>query len=223
LPIPPSTDPSVRNYRTGLLPWVVTFRPKSGYECTIRGRESHLFTRRFMLSVVSRYLWLRRQRARPQPPHLVLKRCQFAPVAWHSIIPIVSKQDYPQPLVYCRDGILQASPKLYFDQLQLGLHPFPQSLPKPNKLSLPGPVAHVQGPQEGKALRLTIPSPLPIPGRKPSELEQPRLVVLQLQIELLKSSRSSPQNRSASSRFWNPTTSRVARGNFTPRPSRNRT
>jgi hypothetical protein len=89
-------------------------------------------------------------------------------------------------MAHHRDGILQAPPKFDFDRFQLGLHPFPQSLPKHDELPLRGPVAHVQESKKDKALRLTVATPLPIFRRKPSELDQPRLVISQPQVELRK-------------------------------------
>ncbi len=48
------SDPSERNYRTGLLPRVVAAKRTSGYGCRMRGAGNHLSTRRFIRVQVSR-------------------------------------------------------------------------------------------------------------------------------------------------------------------------
>jgi len=158
------------------------------------------------------------QCAVPQPSNLVLKRCQFATIVGHPKVLIVSKQDRPQPLAHRRDGILQASPQVHFDRLQLGLHPFPQSLPKHDKLPFPGRVAHVQDPRKAKL------SGLPSPRRcrfsaayRPNSISRV-LSSCSLRLNFSNRSRSSLQNRSASSRYWNPTTKSSAKRTTTTLP-----
>ena len=62
-PPPPRADPSVRHYRTGLLPWVVAAKRISGNGCRMRVRGSHRVARRFIRFQVSRVRWLRRRSA----------------------------------------------------------------------------------------------------------------------------------------------------------------
>ena len=120
----------------------------------------------------------------PQSAYLIAKRIKFTSVAWHPIVSIVSKQHDPQPLTHCRDGILQATPEFPFDLLQLCPHPFPKGLPKHDKLPLSRHIAHMIESKEVKGLGLAVTTPLPVLGCKPPELDQPRLVVLQSQVEL---------------------------------------
>jgi hypothetical protein len=46
----PRTDPSVRDYRTGLLPQVLAAKRTSGKGCITRAGGSHRFVRRFIRS-----------------------------------------------------------------------------------------------------------------------------------------------------------------------------
>ncbi len=62
----PRADPSVRDYRTGLLPWVVAAKRCSGQGCRIWGRGSHRSARRLIRSQVSRSCWLRRRSVNSQ-------------------------------------------------------------------------------------------------------------------------------------------------------------
>lgn len=60
----PRTDPSERNYRTGLPPQVRRQRRCSGQGCTMRGAGSQRRAIRHMRCQVMRALWLRRLRPR---------------------------------------------------------------------------------------------------------------------------------------------------------------
>jgi hypothetical protein len=56
------TDPSVRDYRTGLLPQVLVAKRTSGKGCITRADGSHRFARRFIRAQLMR-CWLRRRSA----------------------------------------------------------------------------------------------------------------------------------------------------------------
>jgi hypothetical protein len=57
----PRTDPSVRDYRTGLLPQVLAAKRTSGKGCITRGLGSHRFAIRFIRTQFNRARWLRRR------------------------------------------------------------------------------------------------------------------------------------------------------------------
>ena len=59
----PRTDPSVRNYRTGLLPRVRTSTRNSGKGCITRAGGSHRVAMRSIRVQLSRVRWLRRRSA----------------------------------------------------------------------------------------------------------------------------------------------------------------
>ena len=62
----PRTDPSVRDYRTGLLPRVRASKRTLGQGCVMRTGGSHRVARRFIRSQFRRVRWLRRRSARYQ-------------------------------------------------------------------------------------------------------------------------------------------------------------
>jgi hypothetical protein len=57
----PRSDPSVRDYRTGLLPRVRASKRTLGQGCVMRTGGSHRLARRFIRSQVRRERWLRRR------------------------------------------------------------------------------------------------------------------------------------------------------------------
>jgi len=59
----PRTDPSGRNYRTGLLPRVRASKRSSGHGCRIRARGIHRRSRTIIRVSVIRSRWLRRRSA----------------------------------------------------------------------------------------------------------------------------------------------------------------
>ena len=59
----PRTDPSVRNYRTGLLPQVLAAKRTSGKGCFTWAGGIHRVARRFIRSQFNRVRWLRRRSA----------------------------------------------------------------------------------------------------------------------------------------------------------------
>ena len=80
----PRTDPSVRDYRTGLLPRVRASKRTLGQGCVMRTGGSHRVARRFIRSQVRLVRWLRRRSARSELPvrpnhslHLRDVRSQF--------------------------------------------------------------------------------------------------------------------------------------------------
>src|SRR6266511_2528917 len=59
----PRADPSERDYRTGLLPWVRASNRTLGHGCMIRAGGSHRVARRSMRFQFRRVRWLRRRSA----------------------------------------------------------------------------------------------------------------------------------------------------------------
>ena len=60
---PPHHNPSVRDYRTGLLPWILASNRASGKGCRTRAGGSHFVMRRSIRFQFSRVRWLRRRSA----------------------------------------------------------------------------------------------------------------------------------------------------------------
>ena len=74
---------------------------------------------------------------------------------------------------------MPASPELSFELLQFRSHPFSHRLPKHNELSIPRFITRMCKAKEVKSLGLAFSTPLPIFGRKASELDEMGLVGMQ--------------------------------------------
>ena len=131
---------------------------------------------------------------------------QSIPIPRNSEVPDMPTYDGLQPLANFRSRIVHAPPQLSFHFLQLGLHALANRLPKnhePTLLRLP---ADVREAEEVEGFRFTQTSTLSVGRRMASELDQPRLLRVQLSWNFCIRSFSSDQNRSASSLNSNPTT-----------------
>ena len=94
----PRTDPSVRNYRTGLLPQVLAARRVAGKGCITRARGSHRSTIRSIRAQLIRLRWLRRRSALNQCRVTCLRKAltsrltrdvQPAPGAFQRPVPVL--------------------------------------------------------------------------------------------------------------------------------------
>ena len=126
-----------------------------------------------------------RQRAMPEPSHLESKKSQRRVVHGHSVIPDVSTHHRLQPLALFGDGFVHTTLKFGFYLIQLRLQPFAYRLPQHRKPSIaPLPYADVRKAKEVKGLRFPFSTPLPLVDRMRTELQQPRLLGMQFQVEL---------------------------------------
>src|SRR6266436_6599938 len=126
-----------------------------------------------------------RQRAMPEPSHLESKKSQRRVVHGHSVIPDMSTYHRCQPLALFGDGFVHSSLKLGFHLVQLRLQPFAYRLPQHRKPSI-APLLHTDMREAKKVERLRLPfsTPLPAVDRIRTELQQPRLLGMQFQVEL---------------------------------------
>ena len=164
--------------------------------------------RRRMRSQRTRPFWLRRDSERCQSqPTRNRKSCQRRFVHGHSVVAEVSTHDRPQPLALFGDGIVHSSPQLGFHLVQLRLHPFSHRLPQHREPSV-APLLHadVREAEEVERLRLPFSTPLPLVDRKRSELQQPRLLGMQFQVELRQAFRQFRPELLGIRLAWNPTT-----------------
>src|SRR2546427_5113670 len=131
-----------------------------------------------------------RQRAMPEPPYLGSKNPQRVVVPRHTVIPDVATHHRLQPLAHFGDGFVHASLKFGFHLIQLRLQPFANRLPQHREPSI-APLLHadVRKAQEVERLRFPFSTPLPLVDRKRTELQKPRLLGMQFQVELLHSFR----------------------------------
>jgi hypothetical protein len=90
-----------------------------------------------------------------------------------------------QPCADFRNRVMHASPQLDLHLLQLGLHAFANGVPKHHKPPLLRLPADMLEAEEIEGLRFAQTNALSVGRRMASELEKPRLLRVQLQLELL--------------------------------------
>ena len=115
---------------------------------------------------------------------LIAERPDRMAVAWRCVVREMSSHHARQPAALLGDGLLPASLELVPDLGKLGPHPLRDGDTLEQETSVPGLPADVREAQEIERLGLpgaTLRSPL---GRVASELDEPRLVGMQLQAEL---------------------------------------
>jgi hypothetical protein len=108
---------------------------------------------------------------------------QSVPVARNSEVPEMPAHNGLQPLANFRNRIMHTPPQLDLDPLQRSLHALAKRVPKhqkPSPLRLPADVLEAE---KVEGLRLTQTSALSVRCRMASELDQPRLLRVQLQLE----------------------------------------
>src|SRR5215469_12533033 len=129
-----------------------------------------------------------RQCAVPEAPYLEAKQPQRRCVHRHPVITDVSTHHRLQPLALFGDGFMHAPPKLGLHLVQLRLQSLAYRLPQHRKHSVaPLPHANMREAQEVERLRLPLSTSLPVLDRQRTEFQKPRLLGMQLQVELLHS------------------------------------
>src|SRR5712691_5995174 len=124
------------------------------------------------------------ERAVPESPNLETEREQRRPIHGHPVVPQMPLHDRAQPPAHYWDRCVQAPPKLGFHRAQLRLQPPPDRLPYHREPSIPLLPAEVREAEEVERLRLSLVGAPPMFGREGPELQQPRLLGMQLQAEL---------------------------------------
>ena len=124
------------------------------------------------------------QRAMPQSANLGAEHSQPRAVVGHAEVPAMPGHHRMQVLALLFDGSVHAPSEFDFDRLQLGSQTFGTREPQDHEFVLPSLPATMREPQEVEGLRLALsPAASVVPGEAP-ELDQPRLVGVQLQPEL---------------------------------------
>ena len=157
----------------------------SGKGCITRAGGSHRVARRFIRSQLRRVRWLRRRSALYQcRVTWVRKAADRVGVAGHGVVGEVPSHHACQPPPLLRDGLMPASLELVVDLSQLRPHPLrDRDTPQP-EAPVPGLPADVREAQKVERLRLAQTPRCRSLGGAPPELDQPRLVRVQLQPEL---------------------------------------
>jgi hypothetical protein len=126
-----------------------------------------------------------RQRAMPEPADSEPKNRQRRLIHGHSVVADVSTYNRVQPLALFGDGFVQPSLKFGFHLIQLRLQSLAYGLPQHREPSI-APLLHADMRKAQKVERLRFPftTPLPLVDCMRTEFQQPRLLGMQLQVEL---------------------------------------
>ena len=150
------------------------------------------------------------ERVMPEVTDREAEVSQCVPVARHSEVSDMPTHNGLQPLADFRNRIMHTTPQLDLDPLQRRLHALANRLPKHHEPTLPRLPADMLEAEKIEGLWLAQSSALSVGRRMASELDQPRLLRVQFQLELSIRSLSSFQNCSASSLNSNPITASSA-------------
>jgi len=121
------------------------------------------------------------------PPQLLdrrSKRPEGDHIRGHPVVRVVSARHALDVRALFGNGLMPASLELHFQLPQLGPHPLPHRPPHQDEPPRFRPPATMREAQEAERLRLPFSPPLSPLGRVASELNQARLVRMQLQREL---------------------------------------
>ena len=125
------------------------------------------------------------ERAVPEPTDPVAEEGYRRGVHGHAVVAHVPANDRAEPSPHLGDGVVQAPPKLGLHLLQLGLQPLAHRLPQHREPSVaPLLSADVREAEEVEGLGLALTSAPPVRRRERAELDEARLVRVQLQGEL---------------------------------------
>src|SRR5918995_4780179 len=107
-------------------------------------------------------------------------------VGRHRVISEIAGDDLLQPLPLFRDRLVQSSSQLLLDLLEFGHPPVPAGFPMDQEVSPSRGAADEGETQESEGFRLAEAAPLAVARRIAAELDQPGLLRVERQRELLK-------------------------------------
>ena len=126
------------------------------------------------------------QRPIPEPYHLKPEPAHRMSVGRHGVVREVATHHARQPCSLDRDGQMHATIDREFQLTKLRAHPWGDRVTLQEELAVLGGRADVHESQEREGFGLSETFPAPVFDGEPSELDQPGLVLCQLQAELRK-------------------------------------
>src|SRR5213596_820014 len=124
------------------------------------------------------------QRAVPQSSDLEAEYAQPCSVVGHAEVAGMSGHHRPQVRALLGNGVVHAPSELELDRLEFGSQAFGTRKPQNHELALSRLRTAVREPEEVEGLRLALSLALSVLAGEAPELDQPRLVGVQLQPEL---------------------------------------
>src|SRR5215475_4311163 len=124
------------------------------------------------------------ERLTPVAHDRLAKHFEQTAIAGHSIVPIVPQEHALQPGALLRDRPVHAPPQRIFDGLQLLTEPLHHRFAPDRKLPLPRGTAYMRKPEKVEGRRFALSPPPTSVRREAPKLDEPRLLRMQLQIEL---------------------------------------
>ena len=127
------------------------------------------------------------KRASPQPFQPMPKGVHRPKISWYSVVLIETLQNAPQPCPDLVQRLVHPAAQRLLNLLQLRHHPLVRR-PTPNRKQTPCTGSTlVDESKECERLWFLLSPLAPVPGRKPAELQQTRLLRMKFQIELRQS------------------------------------
>src|SRR3954453_18705255 len=185
--VSPRTDPSVPYSGTRLLPWVFDGKTliwpgvkDPGLGEVVVGYFQDPFPRRSVLLASAP------ERTPPQADDMEPEGSECLDVGRHRVVGEVAGDDLLQPVPLFRDRLVQSPPHLLLDLLELCRHAVAAGFPVDPEVAPSRGAAEEGETQESEGFRLAEAAPLAVARRISSELDQPGLLRVERQCELLK-------------------------------------
>src|SRR3954447_14575081 len=183
----PRTDPDVPNSGIRLLPWVFDGETLARPGVKDLG-SGEIVVGQLLDPVPGRVVLLAAvpERAPPEVDDMIPEGRQCPAVGGHGMVGEVAGDDLLQPFPLLGDRLVHPSPQLLLDLLELRRHAVAAGFPFNQEVAPSRGAADEGETQESEGLRLAEAALLAISGRIAAELDQPGLLRVERQRELLK-------------------------------------
>jgi hypothetical protein len=120
----------------------------------------------------------------PQPTEPMPEGVHGPKISRQSMVPIEAQQNAPQPSPGLRQRLMHPLAQPQLNLLQLRHHPLIRRLTPDHEPARRTRSTLVDKSKERERLRFLLATPVPVFGREPAELQQPRLLCVKFQAEL---------------------------------------